>query len=310
MSLWQRWRTRLAHREPATPLALFRIALGLIILVTLADMLLTGTLAPIWYTLDDGGIVKTTGSHWLIEALGGTDRAVVDGLVGTTLVAALLVALGLGSRIAALVALQCCLALLSLHPGTGGGHDRLIVNGLWLVVLAPADATLSLWCRLRSGAWHSDRQVAAWPRYLVIYQLVLMYTVTGVQKLGADWWPWGDFRAVYYSLLTPSWQRWESVSWVAWAYPLTQVGTAVTLFWEMSWGLVLLALFYRATRTRSGRLRALFNRLDLRRLYALIGVAMHGTIWVMMNLGPFSAITLAYYLCLWHHDEYVRLLRR
>ena len=29
------------------------------------------------------------------------------------------------------------------HPGTGGGHDRLIVNGLWLVVLAPADATLS-----------------------------------------------------------------------------------------------------------------------------------------------------------------------
>jgi hypothetical protein len=310
VNLWRRLVACLAHREPATPLALFRIATGLVILVTFADMLLTDTLAAVWYPIAHGGIVDTQDSHWLIEALGGTDPSVINGLVATVLVSAVLMVVGLGSRIAALVALQGCLALFSLHPGTGGGHDRLIVNGLWLLVLAPSDATLSLWSRIRSGSWVSTKPAPVWVRYLIIYQIVLVYTCTGVQKLGSDWWPWGDLRAVYYSLLTPSWQRWESIAWVADLYPLTQAGTALTLFWEMSWGLVLLALWYRATRDRSGALRALFNRLDVRRLYALIGVGVHVGIWAMMNLGPFSWITLTYYLCLWHHDEYARLWRR
>ena len=310
MTRWRRLVAVLAHREPATPLALFRIVTGLVLLVTLIDMLLTDTLAAVWYPIAHGGIVDTLATHWLITALGGTDPSVVNGLVATVLVCAVLMVIGLGSRIAALVALQCSLALLSLHPASGGGHDRLIANGLWLIVLAPSDATLSLWSRLRRGSWVSMAPVPAWARYLIIYQIVLVYTCTGIQKLGSDWWPWGDLRAVYYALLTPSWQRWESIAWVADLYPLTQVGTAVTLLWEMSWGLVLLALWYRATRSRSGRLRALFNRLDVRRLYALTGVGVHVGIWAMMNLGPFSWITLTYYLCLWHHDEYIRLWRR
>ncbi len=309
MSLWGRFVACLAHREPATPLALFRIATALVILVTLSDMLLTDTLAAIWYPTAHGGIIDTLDEHWLIAALGGTDPAVVNGLVAAVLVCAVLLLVGLGSRLAALVALQCCLALFSLHPGTGGGHDRLIVNGLWLLLLAPSDATLSLWSRIRRGSWVSNTPAPAWVRYLIIYQIVLVYTCTGIQKLGADWWPWGGLRAVYYSLLTPSWQRWESIAWVADLYPLTQAGTAITLVWELTWGLVLLALWYRATRTRPGRLRALFNRLDVRRLYALVGVAVHVGIWAMMNLGPFSWITLTYYLCLWHHDEYARLSR-
>ena len=310
MSLWRRLVATLAHREPATPLALFRIASGLVILATLGDMLLTDTLAPIWYSIADGGIIQTVDKHWLIAALGGTDPAVVNGLVATAMLSAALLVVGLGSRLAALVALQCCLALFSLHPGTGGGHDRLIVNGLWLLVLAPSDATLSLWCRIRGGSWASTTPAPAWTRYLIIYQIALVYTCTGVQKLGADWWPWGDLRAVYYSLLTPSWQRWESIAWVADIYPLTQVATAITLLWEMSWGLVLLALWFRATRTRSGRLRSFFNRRDVRWWYAFIGVGVHVSIWAMMNLGPFSWITMTYYLCLWHHDEYARLWRR
>jgi len=44
--------------------------------------------------------------------------------------------------------------------------------------------------------------------------------------------------------------------------------------------------------------------------YAFIGVGVHVSIWAMMNLGPFSWITMTYYLCLWHHDEYARLWRR
>ena len=310
MKLWKRWSDRLAHREPATPLALFRIVLGVVILTTFGDMLLTDTVSVLWYPIADGGIADPAATHWLINAIGGADPGKVGVLIAAAMGSALLMVVGLGSRLAALVALQCCMALFSLHPGSGGGHDRLIINALWLVVLAPSDATLSLMCRLKTGSWISTAPAAAWVRYLIIYQIVLVYTCTGVQKLGADWWPWGDLRAVYYSLLTPSWQRWESIAWVASIYPLTQAGTAITLMWEMSWGLVLLALWYRATRSRPGRLRALFNRIDVRRLYALVGVGVHLGIWAMMNLGPFSWITLTYYFSLWHHDEYARLWRR
>ncbi len=310
MSMWRRWVAMLARREPATPLALFRIAVGLVILGTMTDMIAADVVAAVWYPPEDGGIRALVESHWLVQALGGASARTTDALLTTTMLSAAALVVGLGSRLAALVALQCSLALFSLHPGSGGGHDRLIANALWLLVLAPADVTLSLRSRLSAGTWCNSTPVPAWVRYLAIYQIALVYTCTGVQKLGADWWPWGGLDAVYFSLLTPSWQRFEPVAWVAWIFPLTQVGTALTVLWESTWMLVPLHLYFRATRTRPGRLRAVLNRLNARSVYALVGVMLHGGIWVTMNVGPFSWITCSYYLCLWHHDEYRQAARR
>ena len=64
------------------------------------------------------------------------------------------------------------------------GDDRLLTNALWLLVLSRSTATLSLDCRLRTGQWVSSVLVPAWPRYLALYQLVLVYGTTGLQKLG------------------------------------------------------------------------------------------------------------------------------
>lgn len=285
------------------------MCVAMVLLYELLTMIFADAVTPIWVSRDFGGIKPLVTHHWLIQALGGATPTATWGLVGTTLVAAVALGVGLGTRVAALVAGQCCVALFSLHPAAGGGHDRLITNALWLLVLAPSGATLSLDCRIRTGAWRSALPIAAWTRYAAVFQLCVTYGITGIQKLGSSWFPWGDYSAVYYALQTPSWARFNVDTMAVLAarfYPLTQLGTAVSWVWEVSFPVVLLALWFRSTRDRGGRLRSAFNRLDVRWLYALVGLVMHSVLFVTMELGPFSLITTSFYVCLWHPDEWAR----
>ena len=303
LHLWHRWVRFLGHREPATGLALFRISLGLLILHTMGSIVLSDVVVPLWANIDEGGIRNLSDRNWLVEQLGGPGLETSKLLLGSTILASTLLTLGIASRLSALVALQTCLALWSLHPTSGGGHDRLINNALWILVLAPSGQTLSVWCRLKTGQWWNDQPVMAWPRYLGVFQIALVYTTTGLQKLGAEWFPWGDYQAIYLSLLQPSWARFET-PWIAWFFPFTQLGTVVTWVWESTWMLVPLALYFRHTRTQPGRLRAVCNRLDIRSIYVVVGVVLHAGIFALMNVGPFSWITSTFYFCAWHHDEY------
>ncbi|MCB9779557.1 MAG: HTTM domain-containing protein [Alphaproteobacteria bacterium] len=320
---WARIVARIAHKEPATPLALFRIAMGLSVLYTLLPMLRDDVVRLVWMDRAYGGFRTLTPHHWLLDAVGGASDASVTVLVGAAVVTGVLLIIGLGGRVTAFAALQLMIALFEINSGSGGGHDRLHTNGLWLLVLAPSTATLSLDCWITSKgilarsdrkdattrSFLSTRPVAAWPRYVAVFQLVLVYGTTGLQKLGQEWMPWGDFRALYYAILAPSWQRYPT-DWVADLYPLTQVGTAVTWLWEVGAPLLLLAFWYRATRDRPGFLRRLSNRIDLRSIYLAIGAFFHISLWLMMNLGPFSLVTMSFYLCAYHHDEYAALWAR
>ena len=306
MTLWNRFVDSMDQREPATPLALFRIAVGLILMWDLADIGLTGAMECLWYPMEAGGFQNPNG-NWLWAKLGGPSADNIRLVYASSLACCLSLIFGLGSRISALVAIQLFSALFGLLPGSGGGHDRLITNALWILVLSPADTTFSLWSRLKNGHWMSLTPVIAWPRYLAIYQLALMYTCTGIQKLGAEWWPMGSYLAVYYAVLIPYWARADWSTLVSMAPWLTQIGSFLTWLWESTWWLVLLHFYFRKTHTRPGRLRALFLKLDLRTIYIVIGLLMHTTVAIMMNLGPFSAITMSYYICCIHHDEWVKI---
>lgn len=309
MRVWEALVARLDHKEPATALAAFRIAVALAVFVTLIPPLWADTVDVTWVDAVDGGYRSLSPRHPLAEWLAPWNRARTHAAIGGALLGGLALLVGLGGRLAALLTLTCLVLLFSLDPAAGGGHDRLHTNALLLLVLAPSTRTLSLDCRLRTGAWQSEELVAAWPRYLAIYQLCLMYCFTGLQKAGPEWTPMGGFMAVYYALLKPIWQRFPPMDWVAWVTPLTQVGTVWTWVFEAGAPVWLLALYFRSTRERPGRLRAWSNRVDLRSLWALMGVVLHLQLWVWMELGPFQAVTLAYYTCLWHPDEYRRLLR-
>ncbi|MEL6342209.1 MAG: HTTM domain-containing protein [Myxococcota bacterium] len=302
MTLWYRFVTWLWTQEIGTPLAVFRILFGLTLLWDLIDIGLSGALEMLWLPEPIGYRMPSPR-----KLMGFETPTSVSGILwgyGITVTAVTALSVGVGARGAAFLSLLGTQYLLSLNTSAFGGHDRVFTNGLFLLIFARSDETLSLSCWLRNRQWTSIQPVPAWPRYLMVYQLVMIYVFTGVQKLGAVWWPMGELLAVHYALLLPHYARGDWW-WVAWLSPLTKAASLITVVWEMTWWVVLLWFWLNRTADRGGRLRRLAERFDLRLLYILIGVGMHGTVWLMMNLGPFSAVTLSFYAVLFRHDEFL-----
>lgn len=86
------------------------------------------------------------------------------------------------------------------------------------------------------------RLIPAWPRYLLIAQLICIYASTGLYKTG-DAWEAGD--ALYYALNMDHFYRFEGVTqWVSavFATTLFRWMTWVTLWWEKLFGLIAIGL--------------------------------------------------------------------
>ena len=308
--LWTRWALQLATRERGTSLALFRVAVGLALMLNMALVIHAGIVDVVWVDVSHGGLLALR-PNWLLAAFGGARPGVIWGFVITALVCGALVAVGLGGPIPALVGLQTHLSLYSLMNVASGGFDDLTSNALWILVLGlwGPTATLSLDCRLRRGRWTDDAPVLAFPRYLAVLQLVVLYGTTGLHKLSATWLPSGGYTALYWALQDATFRRLQT-EWVAAVFPLTQFATFVAWLFEVTAPLLVLVFYYRATRDRPGRVRALFNRWDLRIPFLVVGVALHLGILVLFEVGPFSVISLSYYFCLWRPEELERLGRR
>lgn len=297
------WLSLLCQKETGESLALFRIACGLTALSWMLSAIARGVAADVWLPVEHGGYRSFDSLPWLFELLGGLNPTTLWSVVGVYLIAAVAVTIGLGGRLSAFTLLQAFLAISDINWDIGGGDCRLASNCLWLLVIAGGTATLSLDCRLRERSWTSDRPVSAWPRYLVFYQLVVVYCATGLQKLSIDWTPAGGYSALYYIMQEPTWQRWD-MSWLAWIYPFTQIATAVTWIWEVSAPLLILAAWYRATSERPGRMRRMFNRIGFRRLYVSVGVTMHFGVFIFIDLSLFTWISLSMYTCLFASSEW------
>ena len=299
-----RWHALVAWllaEEHGTSLALFRIALGLVVLVDLGDMYRSGAMTLLWMPMESGGLRNPEASGLLAMIVAPTTASIWS-VYGAAMIAAAGLTLGLLSRLCSAVVLLSFLWLVSLFPSATGGHDRLISNALFVFAFARSDVTLSLRCWLADRRWRSATCISGWPRRVLVFQLVLMYVTTGINKLGVVWWPMGDFLAIHYALLLPHWAR-ADWWWIAWLSPLTKLATLTTLIWETTWWMVPLWLWLRRTEARGGRLRRWASVLNVRRLYVVVGLLMHTSLWLMMSLGPFSAITLAYYFLLYAPDE-------
>ena len=89
------------------------------------------------------------------------------------------------------------------------------------------------------------RLIPAWPRYLFIFQLVCIYSATGLYKTGAVW-QRGD--ALYYALNMDHFYRFEVVTqWVSLYFGTNvfKVMSLVTWWWEKLFALVLIGLILR-----------------------------------------------------------------
>ncbi|RME22902.1 MAG: hypothetical protein D6798_14680 [Deltaproteobacteria bacterium] len=305
MSAWSAWVRLLDEQERGTSLALVRIGVGLSLLLTMGLAIGHDVVDVIWVDRAFGGARDLGQGTPLVALLGGPTPAVVHLLVAITALSGLFLAAGLGARLAAFCGLQGLLALTWLNGHAGGSYDDLLSNALWLLVLARSDATGSLACRLRTGRWTSDARVASWPRWLLVFQLVVMYASTGMQKLSAHWVPGGDLSALYYILQQPSWQR-TDMAWIAPWFPVTRALTLVTWAWEISAPLVLLGAWARRPvppGASPGPVRRLLRSADPRFFLVAVGLPMHLGALVLLDVGPFSIISLSLYPALWHPDE-------
>lgn len=303
--LWAAWLSFLDEKEAATSLAVFRLALGLCTLALVGTAVWRDLPGVIWVDKAYGGYRSIDPSHPLLDLAGGATPLVAWTCALASLTGGLLVTLGLFGRASAFLALMGVNLLVHLNGEVSGGYDRLLTNGLWLLVLCSSTTTLSLDCYRRTGGFTSERAVKVWPRYVAMLQLVVVYWMAGLNKVGASWTPAGGFSALYYILMQPDWQRFD-MRFLAWVYPLTQLGTALTWLWELSWPVMLLWLWARSSSSKRppGRLRRWLARYDLRLLYLGTGVIMHTLTWALMEVGPFSWVTLSFYACFVRPSEW------
>ena len=305
MSAWSRFVALLDTHEDGSVLAMVRILVGLSIVAAMLEVILPGAVPFIWLDVEDGGYRPLGNGSWLVQQLGGPSPAVIWGLTAATTLAGITLAAGLAARLSAFIALQGFLGVAWMNGHTAGSYDFVATNALWLLVLARSDATAGVSARLRTGHWFPAVRVPVWPRWLMIVQLVTMYASTGLQKVSAHWVPGGDMAALYYIMQQPSWQRFD-LSAAAWVFPLTQAATLATWLWEVGSPALLLAFWFRHTRARGGWLRSTMNRMDFRAWFALIGIGLHTGIHVLMDVGPFSYLSLALYPALFSPDEQKR----
>ncbi len=304
MNLWSRWKATLAHTEPAHGLAVLRMGMGLVLVIEMLSVWSADLVPMLWLTPEDGGYLTSQQSgSFLVNALGGRTTTLIWGLWATSLVAGLSLLAGVFPRVAAFIGMEAFFAITWVNPHAGGSYDMLISNLLLLLVFAQSGATGSVVAKWKTGRWWPDTPVPAWPRYLVIGQMVTMYTSTGFQKVSASWVPGGDLSALFYILQQPSWQRFD-MTWAAQVYPLTQAATLGTWLFEVGAPILLVAFWFRRTHDKPGRVRAWFNRWDIRSIWLAIGVAMHVGIMLLMEVGTFSVVCVFSYACFFHADEF------
>lgn len=257
-----------------------------------------GLVDVIWAPMFEGGLSAATSLKPLSYAFAwfGASAATARVVFGVALLSSLCLGVGLFSRTSALVAMLASAQLGDIMPDGDRGIDILLRNVLIVLSLSPAGATWSLDARRRCGSFSAPPGLLApaWPRYLLIAQLVVMYFSAGVQKVSSPWSSSGGYSALYYLLNHPHYASFD-FRWVGRVYPLTQFGTFMTLFFEQSAPLVPLALYYRHTRGRPGQLRRLFNGSHFFVVWAAVGAAFHLLLAITLNLGIFPWGVLALY---------------
>lgn len=313
MSRIARWVAFWDEREPPTVLASIRIAIALVMLVDLAAIGWHGVATLLWAPFEAGGILGWDAAdaplfYRLLPATAGSAQLLWLGLV----LSLVCVGVGFCTRGAALSYVWLSAQAALINGPADRAIDRAIRIMMLILVLSPAGKIWSVDAKLATGSFRGSPEPApAWPRYLILGQLVLIYFGAGLAKGGTYWYPWGGYRALYLTLQDPILAA-RDFGWLAQPLPfrVTQVATALTHLWELSAPLVLLAAYYRRTREQPGWLRRLFLRVPVRNGYVALGVAFHLTLAFTLRLGIFPFAMLACFPAFFRPDELGRGLER
>ncbi len=273
--LWRTWVELWDRREPPTALALVRIAIALVALVDLLNVRRLGLVDALWTRPPAG--YATALPVWL------TGSALW--VLGVAACVAMLV--GAATRVACVAFVIASVQMSRLAPGSESGVDEVFRIACAILALSRCNARWSLDAIVARRLGHPPpTEIPAWPRYLLMLQLVWIYFSGGTNKSGSEWGPLGGFTALADALTDPHAARFAP-GWVATIYPLTRVATAATMAFELGAPLYLLFYYFAATRERPGRLRAACNRLHLRWVWIGLGISFELGIAITLRLGDF-----------------------
>jgi hypothetical protein len=296
------------QREPVGPLAAVRLLVGAVLLFDLLQAWYLGLVPDLWAPFTEGGLGKLyepKPGEWLFWTP-TTESAWV--LWGVTTAAAATFLLGLATPVSCAVLIFGTAQLGHLSPKSDVGIDILLRWALLILLFSRCGATWSLDAWLRRRRVHRPWvEAPAWPRYLLIGQLLLLYLSAGIAKAHDRWTPWGGAYAVYLVMWDPTFSRF-SPEWLSWGFPITQVMTVATLFWELSSPLVLLSYWaaYPAKGARTPSWRRWLGRFRL--LYIAMGIGFHVALMVTLRLGVFAHGVLALYPAFFHQRELAALV--
>ena len=286
------------RREGAESLALIRAGIGLVILFDLAQVMRFGLVSTLWAPVEAGGLGPSTRAAPLVSFYHWFGASAVSAHVLFVLMAlcASGVCLGLCTRASALGLLFCSGQLEHLSPDASRGIDALLRNALAVLVCSGAGATWSLDALVRHGKFNARAQIPAWPRYLLIAQLIVLYFWAGMLKQGPEWTRLGGYSALFRVLSAPDYARnaFTPAQLLA-AYPVLQLATFVTLVFERSAALLPLLLWWRRNPARGGVPGRIARHGRLLELWVTTGVLFHLSLAALTKLGIFPWGCLALY---------------
>ncbi len=284
------------EREPATALALLRIFVGAVLaydLIYLSCLDLQQVIFGDAAAYNFGYSTELSVQPWLRQLLGPGPEVVAYVVYGG-IVAALLFSMGLFTRVSGVLVVLTQLQLVELYATGNRGIDQLLRIMLVFLICSRSHETLSLDALWRHRKFaRPNVLIPAWPRYMVIAQLLWLYTSAAISKGHTLWSASGDYMALYYILRYPHFVR-VDMAWVpTW---LTQVGTFMTIWFEWLAGLMVLACAQTrrdpARTRRSTRFWWVFKR-----CWILVGLGLHTTLLITMNIGIFTTGMLSLYFC-------------
>ena len=310
---WRGWVALCAEEERPTVLAVVRIGVAAVLLADLLIAARHGLVVTLWGPSSAGGLAAVDTldpSPVLAFRLFGARAATTLAVHFAACASAITLLLGAFSRTSALALMTALVQLAGMHPQGDRGIDVLLRTVLVLLACSGCGRALSIDAWREHGRWLPDVRAPAWPRRLIVVQLLWMYFSAGVHKTQLSWWPPGDFSALYVVLLDPHFATADLSPWLAHVYPLTQLGTAATMLFELGAPVMGLALWYRRTAARGGRMRAAFAALRVREAWLALGIGFHVALIFTIRLGIFPWGMLALYPAFLTPQELARLVKR
>jgi hypothetical protein len=311
--IWLAWVRLWEGTEHPRSLALVRILLGLVILWDFVEIARLDLVVALFVDQAAGGLsdAGTRSSPPWIVAWFGAGETTGRVLHATITFAAASFVLGLFTRTSALVLLVAWAQFAGVLPAADRGIDTLCRDVLVVFLFARSGGWLSIDAVRRTGSvWGDGTPVPAWPRRLLILQLVAMYFLAGIQKTGVHWWPMGHFAALYFILQDPAIAKhdFRFLANPPW-FQLSQIGTAVTVLFQDSYPIVLLIRWCKATADRGGALREWLVRYGwIEWVWIALGGVFHLGLATTMELGIFPWAMLALYPAWVHPDDWPRVV--